>query len=135
MLGFNGEIYSGVGDGDGRLAFLLEIRRASRGGRIAVVVYLWRHFDFLVCFAGIMSGLTLGLMSLGLMDLEVLQRSGLLLSKNEQVLIHVSKHFFIIFFTTFRRQVCILSLLDFNRDKGIDYMRFRPGRKQSNFIS
>ena len=30
----------------------------------------------LVCFAGIMSGLTLGLMSLGLMDLEVLQRSG-----------------------------------------------------------
>lgn len=31
---------------------------------------------FLVCFAGIMSGLTLGLMSLGLMDLEVLQRSG-----------------------------------------------------------
>ena len=30
----------------------------------------------LVLFAGIMSGLTLGLMSLGLMDLEVLQRSG-----------------------------------------------------------
>lgn len=31
---------------------------------------------FLVVFAGIMSGLTLGLMSLGLVDLEVLQRSG-----------------------------------------------------------
>lgn len=31
---------------------------------------------FLVLFAGIMSGLTLGLMSLGLVDLEVLQRSG-----------------------------------------------------------
>lgn len=31
---------------------------------------------FLVLFAGIMSGLTLGLMSLGLMDLEVLQQSG-----------------------------------------------------------
>jgi metal transporter CNNM len=30
----------------------------------------------LVLFAGIMSGLTLGLMSLGLMDLEVLQQSG-----------------------------------------------------------
>ena len=31
---------------------------------------------FLVIFAGIMSGLTLGLMSLGLVDLEVLQQSG-----------------------------------------------------------
>lgn len=31
---------------------------------------------FLVVFAGLMSGLTLGLMSLGLVDLEVLQRSG-----------------------------------------------------------
>jgi hypothetical protein len=30
----------------------------------------------LVLFAGIMSGLTLGLMSLGLIDLEVLQQSG-----------------------------------------------------------
>ncbi|CAA7028040.1 unnamed protein product [Microthlaspi erraticum] len=31
---------------------------------------------FLVLFAGIMSGLTLGLMSLGIVDLEILQRSG-----------------------------------------------------------
>lgn len=31
---------------------------------------------FFVLFAGIMSGLTLGLMSLGLVDLEILQRSG-----------------------------------------------------------
>ncbi|KAL9325497.1 hypothetical protein ACSQ67_006142 [Phaseolus vulgaris] len=31
---------------------------------------------FLVLFAGIMSGLTLGLMSLGLVDLEILERSG-----------------------------------------------------------
>ncbi|XVF38133.1 hypothetical protein REPUB_Repub20aG0072500 [Reevesia pubescens] len=31
---------------------------------------------FLVFFAGIMSGLTLGLMSLGLVELEILQRSG-----------------------------------------------------------
>lgn len=30
----------------------------------------------LVLFAGIMSGLTLGLMSLGLVELEILQRSG-----------------------------------------------------------
>jgi metal transporter CNNM len=31
---------------------------------------------FLVLFAGIMSGLTLGLMSLGRVDLEILERSG-----------------------------------------------------------
>lgn len=31
---------------------------------------------FLVLFAGLMSGLTLGLMSLGLVDLEVLQQGG-----------------------------------------------------------
>jgi len=30
----------------------------------------------LVCFAGLMSGLTLGLMSLSLVDLEVLAKSG-----------------------------------------------------------
>eukprot|EP01018_Ginkgo_biloba_P009951 Gb_24209 [translate_table: standard] len=37
----------------------------------------------LVLFAGIMSGLTLGLMSLGLVDLEVLQRSGTPLQKKQ----------------------------------------------------
>ena len=31
---------------------------------------------FLVLFAGIMSGLTLGLMSLGIVELEILQQSG-----------------------------------------------------------
>jgi len=31
---------------------------------------------FLVLFAGVMSGLTLGLMSLSLVDLEILERSG-----------------------------------------------------------
>lgn len=31
---------------------------------------------FLVCFAGLMSGLTLGLMSMSLVDLEVLAKSG-----------------------------------------------------------
>ncbi|CAI0577938.1 unnamed protein product [Linum tenue] len=37
----------------------------------------------LVLFAGIMSGLTLGLMSLGLVDLEILQRSGTLTEKKQ----------------------------------------------------
>lgn len=39
--------------------------------------FLYAGFScFFVIFAGIMSGLTLGLMSLGLVDLEILQRSG-----------------------------------------------------------
>lgn len=38
---------------------------------------------FLVLFAGIMSGLTLGLMSLGLVELEILQRSGTPLEKKQ----------------------------------------------------
>ncbi|WOL12594.1 hypothetical protein Cni_G21361 [Canna indica] len=39
--------------------------------------YAYAGFScFLVLFAGIMSGLTLGLMSLGLVELEILQRSG-----------------------------------------------------------
>ena len=38
---------------------------------------------FLVLFAGIMSGLTLGLMSLGLVDLEILQRSGTVTEKKQ----------------------------------------------------
>ncbi|XP_068661459.1 DUF21 domain-containing protein At4g14240-like isoform X2 [Aristolochia californica] len=37
----------------------------------------------LVLFAGIMSGLTLGLMSLGLVDLEILQRSGTAVEKKQ----------------------------------------------------
>nr|POE96048.1 putative duf21 domain-containing protein [Quercus suber] len=37
----------------------------------------------LVLFAGIMSGLTLGLMSLGLVDLEILQRSGTVTEKKQ----------------------------------------------------
>lgn len=45
---------------------------------------------FLVCFAGIMSGLTLGLMSLGLMDLEVLQRSGTPLERKQAGMVFVS---------------------------------------------
>lgn len=38
---------------------------------------------FMVIFAGIMSGLTLGLMSLGLVELEILQRSGSLTEKKQ----------------------------------------------------
>ncbi|XP_075085615.1 DUF21 domain-containing protein At4g14240 [Nicotiana tabacum] len=38
---------------------------------------------FLVLFAGIMSGLTLGLMSLGLVELEILQRSGTQVEKKQ----------------------------------------------------
>lgn len=49
-------------------------------GSIAFGSALWFLYAgiscFLVLFAGIMSGLTLGLMSLGLVELEILQRSG-----------------------------------------------------------
>ncbi|CAN1855337.1 Putative DUF21 domain-containing protein At1g03270 [Linum perenne] len=41
----------------------------------------------LVLFAGIMSGLTLGLMSLGLVDLEILQRSGSITEKKQAAVI------------------------------------------------
>ncbi|KAH9614582.1 hypothetical protein KSS87_019820 [Heliosperma pusillum] len=42
---------------------------------------------FLVIFAGIMSGLTLGLMSLGLVELEILQRSGSSTEKTQAAVI------------------------------------------------
>ncbi|KAI5680311.1 hypothetical protein M9H77_01538 [Catharanthus roseus] len=42
---------------------------------------------FLVLFAGIMSGLTLGLMSLGLVELEILQRSGTSTEKRQAAVI------------------------------------------------
>ncbi|KAL4560758.1 hypothetical protein LXL04_032912 [Taraxacum kok-saghyz] len=42
---------------------------------------------FLVIFAGIMSGLTLGLMSLGLVELEILQRSGTPVEKKQAAII------------------------------------------------
>lgn len=52
----------------------------SLGAEIAFGTVTWFVYAgiscFLVLFAGIMSGLTLGLMSLGLVDLEILQRSG-----------------------------------------------------------
>ncbi|KAK9146716.1 hypothetical protein Sjap_006619 [Stephania japonica] len=44
---------------------------------------------FLVVFAGIMSGLTLGLMSLGLVELEILQRSGTSVEKKQAVTTHL----------------------------------------------
>ncbi|XP_051131350.1 putative DUF21 domain-containing protein At1g03270 [Andrographis paniculata] len=42
---------------------------------------------FLVLFAGVMSGLTLGLMSLGLVELEILQRSGTAAEKKQAAII------------------------------------------------
>ncbi|CAI0559747.1 unnamed protein product [Linum tenue] len=45
---------------------------------------------FLVIFAGIMSGLTLGLMSLSLVDLEILQRSGTSAEKKQAGLLDAS---------------------------------------------
>ncbi|KAL3647897.1 hypothetical protein CASFOL_008865 [Castilleja foliolosa] len=42
---------------------------------------------FLVLFAGIMSGLTLGLMSLGVVELEILQRSGTAVEKSQAAVI------------------------------------------------
>ncbi|CAH9085804.1 unnamed protein product [Cuscuta epithymum] len=60
------------------------VRMASRemttGTEIAFGTVTWYVYAgiscFLVLFAGIMSGLTLGLMSLGIVELEILQRSG-----------------------------------------------------------
>lgn len=50
------------------------------GSEIEFGTVLWYAYAglscFLVLFAGMMSGLTLGLMSLGLVELEILQRSG-----------------------------------------------------------
>ncbi|KAG6575016.1 DUF21 domain-containing protein, partial [Cucurbita argyrosperma subsp. sororia] len=52
----------------------------SEAGEIPFGSLLWITYAGISCvlvlFAGIMSGLTLGLMSLGLVDLEILQRSG-----------------------------------------------------------
>lgn len=60
---------------------ILRSSSAGRGGHDDAYTQPWWWIwacicIFLVLFAGIMSGLTLGLMSLGLMDLEVLQQSG-----------------------------------------------------------
>ncbi|KAL0434486.1 UNVERIFIED_CONTAM: DUF21 domain-containing protein [Sesamum latifolium] len=60
---------SGVGGGGGVLGAEIEF------GTVWWFVYAGVSC-VLVLFAGIMSGLTLGLMSLGLVDLEILQRSG-----------------------------------------------------------
>lgn len=53
---------------------------ASESAVIEFGTFLWFLYAgiscLLVLFAGIMSGLTLGLMSLGLVELEILQRSG-----------------------------------------------------------
>lgn len=52
--------------------------------------WIWASISiFLVLFAGMMSGLTLGLMSLGLMDLEVLQQSGTDAEKQQASMCHL----------------------------------------------
>ncbi|KAK4737900.1 hypothetical protein R3W88_001597 [Solanum pinnatisectum] len=60
---------------------------SSLGAEIAFGTVTWFVYAgiscFLVLFAGIMSGLTLGLMSLGLVELEILQRSGTPLEKKQ----------------------------------------------------
>ncbi|CAN4112735.1 unnamed protein product [Withania somnifera] len=57
------------------------------GAEIAFGTVTWFLYAgiscFLVVFAGIMSGLTLGLMSLGLVELEILQRSGTPVEKKQ----------------------------------------------------
>jgi len=57
----------------------------------------------LVLFAGIMSGLTLGLMSLGLVDLEILQQSGSSTEKKQAgtTLPNILNHFYIIIIVFF----------------------------------
>ncbi|XP_058077795.1 DUF21 domain-containing protein At4g14240-like isoform X2 [Magnolia sinica] len=58
----------------------ISTRDAVLLGDIEFASFWWFFYAgvscFLVLFAGIMSGLTLGLMSLGLVELEILQRSG-----------------------------------------------------------
>lgn len=52
----------------------------------------------LVLFAGIMSGLTLGLMSMGVVELEILQRSGTNREKKQAGNIHSFPHFLVSLF-------------------------------------
>ncbi|XP_042413391.1 DUF21 domain-containing protein At4g14240-like [Zingiber officinale] len=58
-----------------------------KGEDIPFGSFMWYAYAgiscFLVLFAGIMSGLTLGLMSLGLVELEILQRSGTPIEKKQ----------------------------------------------------
>ncbi|GFP83970.1 duf21 domain-containing protein at4g14240 [Phtheirospermum japonicum] len=73
----------------------MAIRNGGSGGRLGTEIefgtVLWFTYAgiscFLVIFAGIMSGLTLGLMSLGLVDLEILQRSGTPSEKKQAAMI------------------------------------------------
>lgn len=56
---------------------------------------------FLVLFAGIMSGLTLGLMSLGLVDLDVLQQSGSEEEKKQASMCSVQLFIYFSYFSVF----------------------------------
>ncbi|KAH1108130.1 hypothetical protein J1N35_011898 [Gossypium stocksii] len=72
----------------------------------------------LVLFAGIMSGLTLGLMSLGLVDLEILQRSGTITEKKQAaVILPVLKKQHQLLVTLLLCNACAMEALPITLDK------------------
>ncbi|KAL4383813.1 hypothetical protein GQ457_15G022510 [Hibiscus cannabinus] len=73
---------------------------------------------FLVLFAGIMSGLTLGLMSLSLVDLEILQRSGTITEKKQAaVILPVVKKQHQLLVTLLLCNACAMEALPITLDK------------------
>ncbi|XP_022758189.1 DUF21 domain-containing protein At4g14240-like isoform X2 [Durio zibethinus] len=72
----------------------------------------------LVLFAGIMSGLTLGLMSLGLVELEILQRSGTITEKKQAaVILPVVKKQHQLLVTLLLCNACAMEALPISLDK------------------
>ncbi|XVF21808.1 hypothetical protein REPUB_Repub12eG0121900 [Reevesia pubescens] len=72
----------------------------------------------LVLFAGIMSGLTLGLMSLSLVDLEILQRSGTVIEKKQAaVILPVVKKQHQLLVTLLLCNACAMEALPISLDK------------------
>ncbi|XP_021279704.1 DUF21 domain-containing protein At4g14240 [Herrania umbratica] len=72
----------------------------------------------LVLFAGIMSGLTLGLMSLGLVELEILQRSGTITEKKQAaVILPVVKRQHQLLVTLLLCNACAMEALPISLDK------------------
>ncbi|KAG4132776.1 hypothetical protein ERO13_D08G054900v2 [Gossypium hirsutum] len=72
----------------------------------------------LVIFAGIMSGLTLGLMSLGLVELEILQRSGTIVEKKQvSAILPVVKKQHQLLVTLLLCNACAMEALPISLDK------------------
>ncbi|XWS36275.1 hypothetical protein CRYUN_Cryun20dG0071300 [Craigia yunnanensis] len=72
----------------------------------------------LVLFAGVMSGLTLGLMSLGLVELEILQRSGNITEKKQaSVILPVVKKQHQLLVTLLLCNACAMEALPISLDK------------------